>query len=80
MRIDPTLRALADPTRLRIMRLLAAMELAVGELASARKVGSILIASSYKEFFISYQPPSTAINRLPRTRRNLPVGRAALGG
>jgi len=33
MRIDPTLRALADPTRLRIMRLLAAMELAVGELA-----------------------------------------------
>ncbi|MCC6926342.1 metalloregulator ArsR/SmtB family transcription factor [Novosphingobium sp.] len=33
MRIEPTLRALADPTRLRIMRLLAAMELAVGELA-----------------------------------------------
>ena len=33
MKIDPTLRALADPTRLRIMRLLAAMELAVGELA-----------------------------------------------
>ena len=33
MLIDPTLRALADPTRLRIMRLLAAMELAVGELA-----------------------------------------------
>ncbi len=33
MRIDPTLRALADPTRLRIMRLLAHMELAVGELA-----------------------------------------------
>ena len=33
MQIDPTLRALADPTRLRIMRLLAAMELAVGELA-----------------------------------------------
>lgn len=33
MRIDPTLRALADPTRLRIMRLLATMELAVGELA-----------------------------------------------
>ena len=33
MVIDPTLRALADPTRLRIMRLLAAMELAVGELA-----------------------------------------------
>lgn len=33
MRIDPLLRALADPTRLRIMRLLAAMELAVGELA-----------------------------------------------
>ncbi len=33
MRIDPTLRALADPTRLRIMRLLSAMELAVGELA-----------------------------------------------
>lgn len=31
--IDPLLRALADPTRLRIMRLLAAMELAVGELA-----------------------------------------------
>lgn len=33
MRIDPTLRALADPTRLRIMRLLAHMELAVGEIA-----------------------------------------------
>ncbi|MCB2078891.1 MAG: metalloregulator ArsR/SmtB family transcription factor [Novosphingobium sp.] len=33
MRIDPILRALADPTRLRIMRLLAHMELAVGELA-----------------------------------------------
>lgn len=33
MKIDPTLRALADPTRLRIMRLLAYMELAVGELA-----------------------------------------------
>ena len=33
LRIDPTLRALADPTRLRIMRLLATMELAVGELA-----------------------------------------------
>ncbi|MEP6867615.1 MAG: metalloregulator ArsR/SmtB family transcription factor [Novosphingobium sp.] len=33
MRIDPTLRALADPTRLRIMRLLSSMELAVGELA-----------------------------------------------
>lgn len=33
MQIDPTLRALADPTRLRIMRLLSAMELAVGELA-----------------------------------------------
>src|ERR1700712_5083042 len=33
MRIDPLLRALADQTRLRIMRLLAHMELAVGELA-----------------------------------------------
>ncbi len=33
MHIDPTLRALADQTRLRIMRLLAHMELAVGELA-----------------------------------------------
>lgn len=33
MRIEFTLRALADPTRLRIMRLLSAMELAVGELA-----------------------------------------------
>lgn len=33
MRIEPTLRALADPTRLRIMRLLSTMELAVGELA-----------------------------------------------
>ena len=33
MKIDPILRALADPTRLRIMRLLAHMELAVGELA-----------------------------------------------
>lgn len=33
MKIEPTLRALADPTRLRIMRLLGAMELAVGELA-----------------------------------------------
>ncbi|MDE1915065.1 MAG: ArsR family transcriptional regulator [Sphingomonadales bacterium] len=33
MQIDPILRALADPTRLRIMRLLSAMELAVGELA-----------------------------------------------
>jgi len=33
MRIDPLLRALADPTRLRILRLLAHMELAVGELA-----------------------------------------------
>jgi ubiquinone/menaquinone biosynthesis C-methylase UbiE/DNA-binding transcriptional ArsR family regulator len=31
--IDPALRALADPTRLRIMQLLTAMELAVGELA-----------------------------------------------
>ncbi len=33
MKIDPTLRAVADSTRLRIMRLLSAMELAVGELA-----------------------------------------------
>lgn len=33
MRIDLLLRALADPTRLRIVRLLAHMELAVGELA-----------------------------------------------
>jgi SAM-dependent methyltransferase len=33
MKVDPLLRALADPTRLRIMRLLAHMELAVGELA-----------------------------------------------
>lgn len=33
MKIDPLLRALADPTRLRVMRLLAHMELAVGELA-----------------------------------------------
>lgn len=33
MQIDPLLRALAEPTRLRIMRLLAHMELAVGELA-----------------------------------------------
>ena len=33
MQIEFTLRALADPTRLRIMRLLSAMELAVGELA-----------------------------------------------
>lgn len=33
MRIDPLMRALADQTRLRIMRLLAHMELAVGELA-----------------------------------------------
>jgi ArsR family transcriptional regulator len=33
LHIDPLLRALADPTRLRIMQLLCAMELAVGELA-----------------------------------------------
>lgn len=33
MKIETTIRALADPTRLRIMRLLSAMELAVGELA-----------------------------------------------
>ena len=33
MKLELTLRALADPTRLRIMRLLANMELAVGELA-----------------------------------------------
>ena len=33
MQIDPLLRALADQTRLRAMRLLAHMELAVGELA-----------------------------------------------
>lgn len=33
MRIDPLLRALSEPTRLRIMRLLAHMELSVGELA-----------------------------------------------
>ncbi len=33
MRIEIIMRALADPTRLRIMRLLSAMELAVGELA-----------------------------------------------
>lgn len=33
MKIDPLLRALSDPTRLRVMRLLAHMELAVGELA-----------------------------------------------
>ena len=33
MILETTLRALADPTRLRIMRLLADMELAVGELA-----------------------------------------------
>lgn len=33
MLIDPLLRALSEPTRLRIMRLLAHMELAVGELA-----------------------------------------------
>jgi len=33
MTLLDTLRALADPTRVRIMRLLASMELAVGELA-----------------------------------------------
>ena len=33
MRIETIMRALADPTRLRIMRLLGTMELAVGELA-----------------------------------------------
>ena len=33
MSIETIMRALADPTRLRIMRLLGAMELAVGELA-----------------------------------------------
>ncbi|QIG53745.1 metalloregulator ArsR/SmtB family transcription factor [Altererythrobacter sp. BO-6] len=33
MNVETILKALADPTRLRIMRLLAAMELAVGELA-----------------------------------------------
>jgi len=33
MRLEELLKALADPTRLRIMRLLARMELAVGELA-----------------------------------------------
>ncbi|QDK34075.1 metalloregulator ArsR/SmtB family transcription factor [Sphingomonas sp. IC081] len=33
MQIDPLLRALSEPTRLRMMRLLAHMELAVGELA-----------------------------------------------
>ncbi|MCJ2182119.1 metalloregulator ArsR/SmtB family transcription factor [Novosphingobium sp. 1949] len=33
MQIDPLLRALSEPTRLRIMRLLAHMELSVGELA-----------------------------------------------
>ena len=33
MQIETTMRALADPTRLRVMRLLSAMELAVGELA-----------------------------------------------
>ncbi|KQM22155.1 ArsR/SmtB family transcription factor [Novosphingobium sp. Leaf2] len=33
MRIDPLLRALSEPTRLRMMRLLAHMELAVGEVA-----------------------------------------------
>lgn len=33
MKIDPLLRALSEPTRLRIMRLLAHMELAVGEVA-----------------------------------------------
>lgn len=33
MLIDPLLKALSEPTRLRIMRLLAHMELAVGELA-----------------------------------------------
>ena len=33
MRTESVIRALADPTRLRIMRLLAHMELAVGELA-----------------------------------------------
>lgn len=33
MRLEPLLKALADTTRLRIMRLLAHMELAVGELA-----------------------------------------------
>jgi ArsR family transcriptional regulator len=33
MQVETIIKALADPTRLRIMRLLAAMELAVGELA-----------------------------------------------
>lgn len=33
MKIEPTMRALADQTRLRIMQLLGTMELAVGELA-----------------------------------------------
>ncbi|MCP5397511.1 MAG: metalloregulator ArsR/SmtB family transcription factor [Sphingomonadaceae bacterium] len=33
MRIESVIKALADPTRLRIMRLLSTMELAVGELA-----------------------------------------------
>ena len=35
MDFERIIRSLADPTRLRIMRLLARMELAVGELAQA---------------------------------------------
>jgi len=35
VKLEPTLNALADPTRLRIMRLLEHLELAVGELAQA---------------------------------------------
>ncbi len=35
MRIETIFRALADPTRLRVLRLLGSMELAVGELAQA---------------------------------------------
>jgi len=83
MRIDPLLRALADPTRLRIMRLLAHMELAVGELAQvlgqsqprvSRHVRILCdagLAERRKEGSWVFLRAAVAVNRAP------PLGAAA---
>ena len=54
MQIAPLLRALADPTRLRIMRLLAHMELAVGELAWSEVSDNLFIGESGNNCPVEY--------------------------
>lgn len=84
MRIETIMRALADPTRLRIMRLLGVMELAVGELAQvlgqsqprvSRHVGILCdagLAERHREgSWVFLRAPSLSVNQTAPAVANL---------